>query len=256
VQQWVKNGYKFINRRLGNRNRANWQTPEVLGFLTNQKTLIEWAHLSLQHRVMLIEKKFGIKISIQTLSTLYKKHKIGYIKPQYAYCRKMQKKNEIAEDQVKTVMDIAQLMHAGKQVIYIDETSFHKQQIQDRVWLKREMTIRKPDGRGRGVTVVGAISEKQGLVHFTVLLQSNNAEIFSTFVSEMVRKVKGEAYVYMDNLSVHTASQVKMHFNERIQQKFLPPYSCALNPIERLRNVAKQKWKRLMVEQLELVKTE
>ncbi len=49
--------------------------------MTNQKTLIEWAHLSLQHRVMFIEKKFAIKISIQTLSTLYKKHKIGYIKP-------------------------------------------------------------------------------------------------------------------------------------------------------------------------------
>jgi hypothetical protein len=187
-----------------------------VGYLTNHKTVIEWAHLSLQHRVLLIEKKFGIKIRGQTLANLYKKHKVGYIKPQYAYCRKMQKKNEIAEDQVKTVMDIAQMMHAGKQVIYIDETSFHRQQIQDRVWLKRDMTIRKPDGRGRGVTVVGAISEKQGLVHYSVLLQSNNAETFSTFVSEMVRKVKGEAYVYMDNLSVHNAKAVRDHFNDRI----------------------------------------
>jgi chaperonin GroEL (HSP60 family) len=32
-------------------------------------------------RNVLIEKKFGIKISIQTLSTFYKRHKIGYIKP-------------------------------------------------------------------------------------------------------------------------------------------------------------------------------
>ena len=101
------------------------------------------------------------------------------------------------------------------------------------------MTLRKPDGRGKGVTVVGAISEKQGLIHYSILEQSNNAQNFANFVSELVRKIKGEAYVYMDNLSVHTAAAVKSHFNERIQQRFLPPYSCALNPIERLWNVTK-----------------
>jgi hypothetical protein len=114
-------------------------------------------------------------------------------------------------------MDIAQMMHAGKQVIYIDETSFHRQQIQDRVCLKRDMTIRMPDGRGKGVTVVGAISEKQGLINYSILQESNNTNIFSTFISELVHKIKGEAYVYMDNLSVHNAKAVKDHFNDRIK---------------------------------------
>ena len=59
--------------------------------------------------------------------------------------------------------------------------------------------LRKPDGRGRGVTVVGAISEKQGLVHYSILLESNNANTLSTFISELVHKIKNEAYVYMDN---------------------------------------------------------
>jgi hypothetical protein len=67
------------------------------------------------------------------------------------------------------------------------------------------MTLRKPDDRGKGVTVVGAISEKQGLVHYSILQSTNNAYTFSNFVLELVRKIKGEAYVYMDNLSVHTA---------------------------------------------------
>ncbi len=62
--------------------------------------------------------------------------------------------------------------------------------------------------------------------------------------------------MYMDNLSVHNASSVKSHFNDRIQQRFLPPYSCSLNPIERLWNVAKQKWRRMMVEKPELVQTD
>ena len=117
----------------------------------------------------------------------------------------MVNKNEIAEQQQKTVMEIAELMRAGKQVIYIDESQFHKQLVCERVWIKRDMTLRKPDGRGKGVTVVGAISEKQGLVHYSILQSTNNAYTFSNFVLELVRKIKGEAYVYMDNLSVHTA---------------------------------------------------
>jgi transposase len=125
-----------------------------------------------------------------------------------------------------------------------------------RAWIKKDMVLRKPDGRGRGATLVGAISEKQGLVHYSILQESNNAVTFSNFISELVRKIKGEAYVYMDNLSVHNAKAVKDHFNERIQQRFLPPYSCALNPIERLWGLTKKRWKKLMVEQPDLVKTD
>ena len=81
------NGYRIINRRLGQRPRAKWQTPEIISYLTNPKTLMEWAHLPLSARVVLLEEKFGVKKSIQTLSSLYKKHKIRFI-PQYTYCRK------------------------------------------------------------------------------------------------------------------------------------------------------------------------
>ena len=57
-------------------------------------------------------------------------------------------------------MEIAELMQAGKHVIYIDESQFHKQLICERVWVRRDMMLRKPDSRGRGANVIGAISEK------------------------------------------------------------------------------------------------
>lgn len=53
---------------------------------------------------------------------------------------------------------------------------------------------------------MGAISEKEGLIHYKILTESNNAFTFSTFISELVKKIKGEAYIYMDNLSVHNAA--------------------------------------------------
>jgi hypothetical protein len=97
------------------------------------------------------------------------------------------------------------------------KVNFTNNLVCERVWLKKDMTLRKPDGRGRGVTVVGAISEKLGLIHYSILQESNNTQTFSTFISQLVQKIKGDAYVYMDNLSVHNARIVKDHFNDRIK---------------------------------------
>jgi hypothetical protein len=52
---WRKNVYRIINRRLGQRPRAKWQTPEIISYLTNHKILTEWAHLPLSARVVLLE---------------------------------------------------------------------------------------------------------------------------------------------------------------------------------------------------------
>jgi len=37
-------------------------------------------------------------------------------------------------------------------------------------------------------------------------------------------------------------------FTDRVDHKFLPPYSCALNPIEKLWCVIKNQWRRKMIE--------
>jgi len=117
-----------------------------------------------------------------------------------------------------------------------------------RAWVKANMTIKMPSSRGCSFSVIGAISERLGLVHAKVFKGSNDTNVFFEFIHEMVKKIKGEAVVYMDNYTVHHAKKVKEIFNVRIVQKFFPPYSCALNPIERLWNLLKQKWRRKLIE--------
>jgi hypothetical protein len=75
------------------------------------------------------------------------------------------------------------------------------------------MVLQMPSLRGTSISVIAAISEKQGLVHYKLISGSNNKSTFKDFVIEMVRKVKGEAVVYMDNLTVHHATAVKDAFN-------------------------------------------
>ena len=46
---------------------------------------------------------------------------------------------------------------------------------------------------------------------------------------------------------MHYAKPVRKFFNERIQQRFLPAYSCALNPIEKLWMLVKGQWRKKML---------
>ena len=97
-KRWRLNGFRVIKKKVGNRHRAKWQTPEVISFLTKQQTLIAWAQYSLRQRVILIEQQLGVKISYNTLAEFYKKQKVRYVKPQYAYCRKMLRRKEIGDE--------------------------------------------------------------------------------------------------------------------------------------------------------------
>ena len=88
-------------------------------------------------------------------------------------------------------------------------------------------------------------------MHYKLISGSNNKTTFKDFVIGMVRKVKGEAVVYMDNLTVHHAKDVKDCFNERVLPRYLPKYTCTLNPIEHFWLVVKEKWRRAMLEHLD-----
>jgi predicted chitinase len=62
-------------------------------------------------------------------------------------------------------MEMAQLMKAGKQLIYVDESMFYSTLTCDRVWVYRGMTLSKPRDK-YSCSVIGAISDKQGLLHY------------------------------------------------------------------------------------------
>ena len=61
--------------------------------------------------------------------------------------------------------------------------------------------------------------------------------------------------VIMDNLKVHHSKILKPHFDElHFMAKYLPPQSCALNPIEQVWNVIKCEWKKTSYMVLDIAK--
>lgn len=101
------------------------------------------------------------------------------------------------------------------------------------------MKLAIPNNRGSSYSLIGAMSSKKGLIHFKVLNSSNNSDSFYDFLLALKSKIMGTAYVVMDNLSVHKSKKVQSLFDDIFRSLYLPPYSCTLNPIERLWSMIK-----------------
>lgn len=91
---------------------------------------------------------------------------------------------------------------------------------------------------------IDAISERRGLIHSSVFTGSNNQITFAKFIKDLKAKTPHAALCVMDNLSVHKSRRVRELFDTRFVAFFLPPYSCSLNPIEKLWSVIKNLWRR------------
>ena len=129
--------------------------------------------------------------------------------------------------------------------VYIDEASFHLWMQPGRLWIKRGMKVELPDTRGHSISVIGALSVRHGLLLTHVFQGSNNSYSFLKFIQDLKAKCKDNlTYLVMDNLSVHHSNLIAKEFNLRFIAKFLPTYSCELNPIETVWNLLKMKWRR------------
>jgi len=60
--------------------------------------------------------------------------------------------------------------------------------------------------RGRSYTVIGALSNKSGLIHYNILNESNTTETFVKFFKGLLKKLKKPSTIVMDNLRQHHAS--------------------------------------------------
>lgn len=131
-------------------------------------------------------------------------------------------------------------------LVYLDESGFN-------LWTKRtfgrsragERAVRKVGGqRGRNLTLLLAISPRQGVVASKFHLGGTTKEVFKTFVEEVTSNLGNtSAYLVMDNAPCHRDAASS---NENHCVKFLPAYSPMLNPIEE----AFSSWKSVVKSQL------
>ena len=106
------------------------------------------------------------------------------------------------------------IYHRDVEIIYIDETSFHLWQTPSRMWLKPGMKIELPNNRSISISMIGALSNRRGMLFQKTFAGSNNQDTFLDFILGLKAKMNGRCWINMDNLSTHKSKIVKDHFSD------------------------------------------
>jgi transposase len=75
----------------------------------------------------------------------------------------------------------------------------------------------------------------QGTLIWNIFTKSFTAKVFIEYLDMLISKEEGKIFLIMDNHPVHKANDVKewiMEHKDRIELRFLPPYSPDFNPEE------------------------
>ena len=120
------------------------------------------------------------------------------------------------------------------------------------------MPIKYPlnKNRGKGITVMGAISQHLGKPLFT-LETSTNSKAFAQFLRLLRARFplkKTRVNMVLDNARAHVTVEVKTLAEElNIELMFMPPYTPEFNCIEALWSVIKRDFKKRVLEMRQVV---
>jgi transposase len=244
ISRWRLRGFLILKPKREGTNEI--LSKEQIQWVIDYETLEGMSHLSLRKRAQIIRERFNLpKFQHSTLQRYYLRYGIKFKRPDYKFWRSNAENHNLKGEQFIYVQDLVSQMakKTFDEIIYIDETTCNLWQKVSKCWLRPGMKLRMLKCRGHSITIICAISQERGLIHFEVFEVSNNADQFSHFLVNLKQKCEGKKVaIVQDNLKIHHANEVKKLYNQNFIRIMLPPYSCELNPIERLWAIVKRKW--------------
>ena len=164
---------------------------------------------------------------------------------------KMRKADQIKNKQREFVHLVGNLRSREELVIYIDETTFNVWQIPPRISARSDdLDVNISSNRGSSYTLIGAIDSFRGGRYYTAFKGSNSSNKFLEFLIGLHNSIGyRHAYLVLDNLAIHHSKLIRAATEkiQNVQLVFLPPYSCNLNPIEKLWSLVKHKWRKILL---------
>ncbi len=182
----------------------------------------------------------------------YKRHKISYVTPCYRLWRNTTDEEHLAAQQ-QFVRDLVERMQDGREIIYMDETSFCLFDQGCRTWMntKEPLVFKLPKERGASKTLLGAISTMKTDKLVYILADHTNTESVLKFMEKLVKKLDNpeNAVLVMDNHKAHNSPCVKeLLINLGVDILYMSTHSSNLNPIEKLWSVLKVYLHRVLFE--------
>ena len=197
----------------------------------------------------------GMKCSTRRLRLFYKQHgvKQRVIKSRVRW-RRVETAAALAKDEVMraAMLDrIANAVDEDVQIVFVDECLFNQKQVERVAWAPRgkNITPKVMMQNEPCLAVVGAISEKQGLIYNHLVAKSIKTDDFLDFLVGVREKVEDTSCVLvLDNASIHRTHLVKEYCERnKMELVFTVPYSPWFNGIEEYWGLCKRDFKKRLL---------
>jgi|SaaInlStandDraft_7_1057024.scaffolds.fasta_scaffold87188_1 transposase len=185
---------------------------------------------------MLIERRFGIKLSIRSVGNYLKRWGFTPQKPiRRAYERQDRAVKLWLEETYPKIAVRAKKEKA--EIHWGDEAGFRSDhQTGTSYSLKGQTPVIKSTGKRFRVNMISTVTNK-GTLRFMLFEESFTAEVFLNFLKRLTKGSESKIFLILDNLRVHHAKILKPWLEknkDKIELFYLPSYSPELNPDELL----------------------
>jgi transposase len=216
-----------------------WQQAQIVWMITDkcpdqhQLPFMLWTRNAVRQ---LIKHRFGIELSLATLSRYLKRWGFSPQKPIYrAFERDPKKVTRWLQTEYPVIK--ARAKAEGAEILWGDEMGVRSDHTCGRSFSPRGQTpVASGSAKRWSCNMISAISNA-GTMRFMLYEDKMTAAIFLKFLGRLIHGQKKKIFLIVDNLKVHHALKVQPWVKEhehQIELFFLPPYAPDLNPDELL----------------------
>jgi transposase len=198
----------------------------------------------------LIEREFGKKLSLASVSRIMKLLGFSAQKPLYQAWQQDATLVRAWEAEVYPAIR-AEAKAAGATIYFADESGIRSDYHTGTTWAPvGETPVVEVTGRRFSLNMISAVSP-QGEFRFMLHDGTVNAEVFREFLKRLLIGATRPVFLIVDGHPIHKAKLIKTFVeaqNGRLKLFYLPPYSPQLNPDEQVWAHVKRKVARQLVQ--------
>jgi transposase len=220
--------------------KVNAEQMQWVAFMVRDRTpnqlQFEFGLWTLRLIGQLIERQFGMKLSLPTLGKLMAR--LGFT-PQHPLHRAYEQDATLVQRWLTQELPTlrARAKAKGAQILFADEASMCSDYHAGTTWAPRGRTpIVSATGQRHSVNMISAISSG-GQMQFMLIDGRSTAEVFKQFLQQLILGAEQPIILVVDGHPIHKAKLVAEYVastDGMLELYFLPPYSPQLNPDEQV----------------------
>ena len=248
MRQYKKGGGKALNKKKKGRPKKislePWQAAQTVRAISDRcpdQLKLPFYLWTREAVVELMERKFGVRVSVWTAGRYLKRWGLTPQKPlRRAFEQDPEAVRRWLEEEYPKIRRAAK--QEGAEIHWGDEMGLRSDHQAGTSYGRRGKTPVMPGtGQRFGCNLISTVTNR-GTLRFMVFTEEFNSEVFIKFLGRLLKSTEGKVFIIVDRHPSHRSRRTKKWIEARkdkIRMFFLPSYSPQLNPDEFLNNDVK-----------------